>query len=92
MSSRTAGVGESQHGGMKELCDDVAETEIGRTEIVSPLADAMRLVDDEERYAQHAQNGDEGLVLELLRRDENDLDLAARNARDRCRLLILRKR
>ena len=49
---RRGGRGEREHGRFAERLDDAAEIEIGRAEVVAPLADAMRFVDHEQRHGQ----------------------------------------
>jgi len=51
---------------MPDLRNDVSKRKVGRTKIVSPLADAVRLVDHEERYANRLEDVEKALVFELL--------------------------
>jgi hypothetical protein len=65
---------------------DRAQRQIIRTEIVSPLTDAVRFIHDEERHAPREQALEEIAVLEPFRREVENLaftvlDLARRLAR-----------
>ena len=72
MSSRTAGVAVAVSAstvGCPSAFDDAAEREIGRPEIVTPLADAVRFVDDEERHLDATcSSRRKRFVFELFRR------------------------
>src|SRR5437870_5196464 len=57
---------------MAELLDDPSKAEIVRTEVVAPLADAVRLVDDEELRLSLELAGSERLEAEQLARDVRD--------------------
>src|SRR5581483_2637842 len=52
---RRGGGGEREHRGMSEPFDDVAQRQIRGPEVVAPLADAVRFVDDEQRNANRLQ-------------------------------------
>ena len=95
MSSRTAGVAVAVSAstvGRAQLAITLPEAQVRGPEIVPPRADAVRLVDDEQRDLELLQDADERFVLELFRRDEDDLDLAACNPRDRVGFLIFAQR
>src|SRR4051812_34612235 len=62
---------------MLELFDDGAEAQVLRAKIVSPFADAVRLVDDEERGFGRQDLRERLLVRELLRRQEEELGLTS---------------
>ena len=65
---------------MAELGDDSAEREIGGTEVVAPLADAVRLVDDEERHAYRLKQPQKSVVFEFFGRRIDDANVARGNA------------
>jgi hypothetical protein len=75
-----------------EAFDDRAEREIGGAEIVAPLRDAVRFVDDEERRFDRLQQFQESLVFKLLGRRIDDFDGLAGNAFARAYLLVFGKR
>src|SRR5580704_16259857 len=77
---------------MTEPRDDGAQREIGGPEVVSPLADAVRLVDDEEWNAKPFEERQEGLIFELFGSRVYDPDLPRANAFPSLQLLLLRKR
>src|SRR5215218_10040500 len=61
---------------MAEGLDDGAEPQVSWPEIMAPLADAVRLVDDEQRGLRLPEPLQRLLVVELLRRDEQKLEVA----------------
>src|SRR5215213_435330 len=61
---------------MVERLDHGAEPEVGRPEIVTPLADAMRFVDNEQRWPGLPEPTQRLLVVEPLGRDEQKLEVA----------------
>ncbi len=61
---------------MVEGLDHDAQPEVGRPEIVAPLADAVRLVDDEQRWFSLPEPLERPFVVELLRRDKQELEVA----------------
>ena len=60
-----------------ELLADLGDAQIARPEVVPPLADAVRLVDGEQRHAGVAQPLGGRAGVEPLRRDVEQLDVAA---------------
>ena len=86
------GRGERENGRMPQRRDHMRQAQVRGAKIVPPLADAVRLVDDEERDRDLPQDRDERIVLELLGRDEDDLDRAATDARNGRKLLIFGER
>src|SRR3954447_21833100 len=60
---------------MAELLDDRAEPKIVRAEVMAPLADAVRLVDDKKLRLRIEQAISRLLVRELLGGEEQELDL-----------------
>ena len=61
---------------MAERGDRLAEAQVVGAEVVAPLADAVRLVDDEQRDAGARRSSSiDVLVGELLRGEEHELDL-----------------
>ena len=85
---RGRGGREREHGRMAELSDHAAEREVGGAEVVAPLADAVRLVHDEERNVYGLQQLQEAFVLELLGRRVDDAQRSRRDAFARAHLLI----
>ena len=71
-NGRRCGGGEGNDGRVAEPLDDAAEPEVGRPEIVPPLADAVSLVDDEERGLDRDDIGD-GLVAQEVLRGETTM-------------------
>jgi hypothetical protein len=63
-----------------EALADLADPQIARPEVVPPLADAVRLVDGEQRDTEVAQPAAEGPEVEALRGNVKQLDLAALDA------------
>ncbi len=64
-----------------EPIDEIAELEVIGTEVVAPVADAVRLVDRDERYRQaHQHLFDEALRCQPLRRDVEQLEIAGERA------------
>ena len=79
MSSRTSAVAvavSASIGGRPSRFDDRAEREVVGTEVVAPLADAVRFVDDEQAHRAREQALEEVAVLEALGREVEDLALA----------------
>jgi hypothetical protein len=70
---------EGQDGRAAESLDGAADLEEGRAEVMAPLRDAMRFIDDEQARALARHHGDEVRVGEALGRREDDLRLAARD-------------
>ena len=68
--------GEREDRRLAEPRDDGAEREVVGTEVVPPLAHAVRLVDDEQAHGAREQSIEEVAVLEPLRREIEDLALA----------------
>jgi hypothetical protein len=56
---------------------ELRQLQVVGTEVVSPLGDAMSLVDREERDGRPLEEGQEALVVEPLRRDVQQLQRAA---------------
>ena len=65
--------GEREHGPQRQLFRHAREPQILGTKIVSPLRDAMRLIDREQRDLHPPQPLEEGLAREPLRRDVEQL-------------------
>jgi hypothetical protein len=65
--------GERQHGRRAERSHDVGEAEVVRAEIVAPLAEAMRFVDDEQIDVRAGQLLAQLGAGELLRSGEEEL-------------------
>ncbi len=60
-----------------KLFVDLLDAQVAGAEIVTPLADAMRFVDREERYSRFAKPLRRLTIIEPLGRDVKELDLAA---------------
>ena len=88
---RRRGRRQRQHGRIPELLDHFAEVEIGRPEVVSPLRDTVGLINHEKRDAQVGEHFDEGVVLELFGRHEDDLHRARCDAGHRDEFLLFRE-
>jgi hypothetical protein len=73
---RGGGCGESENGGTSEAFGDTAEGQVVGPEIVSPLTDAVGLVDDEHADGPRQQPLEEIAVLEALGGEIQDLTLA----------------
>jgi hypothetical protein len=71
------GGGQRDRSRRAKLFADLLDAEIARSEIVTPLADAMRFVDGEERYSRLAKPLGRLPVVETLGRYVEELDLAA---------------
>jgi hypothetical protein len=65
-----------QHALGAELAGALGELQVVRPEVVAPLGDAVRLVDREERDLRGRELPEEALVVEALRRDVEQLELA----------------
>ncbi len=64
----------------RHLRDEVAQAPVVRAEVVTPVADAVRLVDDEHADAAHERRQlllTEGGVVQPLRRHQQHVDLVA---------------
>ena len=71
--------GQRQHRRVARAGDHAAERQIRRTEIVAPLADAVRFVDDEERHARSTcRSAEKPSSSSFSGRNEDDLDRAAK--------------
>ncbi len=84
MSARTCGVAvavSATVGGQPSCSRTPPMLEVARTEIVPPLADAVRFVDREQRDADVAQSFGSRAEIESLRRDVEQLHVAAHGAR-----------
>ena len=66
-----------QHARGAELARPLRELEVVGAEVVAPFRDAVRLVDREERDLDARELRDEALVVEALRRDVEQAQLAA---------------
>ncbi len=84
------GCGERQDTGMRERLDDCAQAKVLRAEVVSPLADAVGLVDDKERRLARLHAGKCLLVRKLFRRQEEELGCTLRELVE-CFLTLGRK-
>ena len=89
---RRRGRGERDGRRPAELFTHLGDAQIARAEVVAPLADAVRLVDGEQRDAGVAQPLGGGAEVEPLRRDVQQLDVAAHGARQAIRDLRRRER
>ena len=69
--------GEGEHPGGAQLARALRELEVVGTEVVTPLRDAVRLVDGEERDLHARELGHEALVVEALGRHVEQAELAA---------------
>jgi len=67
--------GERQYRWTSKPLGDAAEGEVVGTEIVAPLADAVRLIDNEEADRAGEEVLEERAILESLRREVQDLAL-----------------
>jgi hypothetical protein len=65
--------GEGEHRRPPERADRVRESEIGGAEVVSPLRNAVRLVDDEEGDSAGAEHVEVLRVLQALGRDVDEI-------------------
>ena len=70
------GRGQRQQGRVAELVGEGAEAEVVGAEVVPPLADAVRLVDDQQRGLRLAELLQHLLFGELLGRQQDELALA----------------
>ena len=71
---RRRGRGAGQHEPRLQLGDEAADREVLGPEIVAPLADAVGLVDRDERRAELERQGAEARVGQPLRRDVGELE------------------
>ena len=86
ISARTGGAAvavSASTGGAAELLDERAEPQVVRPEVVAPLADAVRLVDHEQRRRRLLQLRERLRPRELLGRQEQVLELAVLSASQR---------
>ena len=74
---------------MAERLDHATQVEVRRAEVVAPLADAVGLVDREQRNFELFEDRDERVVFQLLRRDEDDFHATRGDARDPGGFLVL---
>ena len=79
--TRRRGRGESNRWRSAELGADVFDPEIARTEIVTPLTNAMSFVDREQAYADAAKSFSDVPVIESLGGEVKQLELASCCAR-----------
>ena len=80
--------GQREHARDAELLRGVGELEVVGAEVVSPLRDAVRLVDGEERNLRAPQRVEEALVVEALGRDVEQRERAlGHRVRERARLV-----
>ena len=70
----------------------LGNAQVARPEIVTPFADAVRLVDGEQRNAESLQSFRRAPHVEALRRDVEQLELAALDARQPVGNLCRRER
>ncbi len=66
------GGGQRKHGRVAELFAGSAEAEKGRAEVVAPLRNGVRLVDDEEGDTAGSEFVEELAILQLLWRDVDE--------------------
>ena len=71
---RRRGRGAGQHEPRAQLGDEAADRQVLGPEVVAPLADAVGLVDRDERRAELEHQGPEARVGEPLRRDVGELE------------------
>ena len=74
--------GQSQDGRLGHIRSNVGNLQIGRTEVVAPLRDAVRLVDGQQADFHSAQGLDKLVGLKTFRRDIEEFQTAV------CRLVI----
>ena len=74
--------GQRQDRGAPERRDRVGKPEVVGPEVVAPLRDAVRLVDDEQRRPRRDELGQRVLVGQLLGGQQHELDLALLHALD----------
>jgi hypothetical protein len=74
---RRRGGRQREHGRPAELVSDGAQTEVLGTEVVTPLADAVRFVDHEESGPRRTHPLEGLLVGELLGSEEQEVELRA---------------
>ncbi len=67
---------ERENRGVTQRLDHGGKQQIVGAEIVPPPADAMSLVDDEQRRPGFGQRGDDVVLLQLLWREEEELGVA----------------
>src|SRR5215213_3719795 len=72
---------------MAERLHDRAQPQVVRAEVVAPLGYAVRLVHDEQRHSRSRELADRLLASELLRRQEQELELIAQ-LREAARALL----
>ena len=70
------GRGERQHGSGAQQVQMLPEHAVVRTKVVTPLGDAVRLVDGDERRLALAEHCGEAGNAKPLRRDEEELQAA----------------
>ena len=87
---RRRGRGQREHRRLAERAHRFAEAEVRRAEVVTPLRDAVRLVDHEQRDADLRQVIAEPRFAEPLGRDVRDARAILREPRQR-RLLVARR-
>ena len=79
---RRSGRGAGQHEAWTELGDEAADRQVVGAEVVAPLADAVGLVDRDERRPELEHQGPEARVGEPLRRDVGELEGAGPKPRE----------
>ena len=65
--------GQGQYGSLGDIGTDVGNLQVGRSEVVAPLRDAVRLVDGQQTDFHLLQCLDEGIGLQAFRRDIKEL-------------------
>ena len=82
--------GQREHARVPERLDRRAEPEVVGPEVVAPLGDAVRLVDDEEGRPGGGELVEHGRVGELLGGEEEELERVLRQLGERLLALALR--
>jgi D-alanyl-D-alanine dipeptidase len=72
-----------------QRAQQVDDLPVRRAEVVAPRRDAVRLVDDDHADRQRRERGEAVDVIEVLRRDEQQLDVPAGRGVARRRVLLV---
>ena len=81
---RGSGGRQSENGGVTQRLNHAAEFKVVGPEVVAPLADAMRLVDDEEGGFCFPQLVQGCFFSKLFGREKQELEVSFGNLRERC--------
>lgn len=87
---RRRGRGEREQPRLAQARDGPPDEQVVRPEVVAPLGDAVRLVDDDEPHVGRRQCLDDDLALELLRAEQQHVEAAPGRRGERPALLARR--